>query len=484
MIFRFQIPLQLLVSILIHSGCLPWRDELQHSVFAQPTAGLEERPNIVLIMADDLGWKDLACYGNEYVDTPHLDRLAEQGVLFTDAYAAAPVCTPTRAALLTGEAPARLGITNHAPGHTLGFVKAGTKLQTPDWNRHLPLERITLAEQLQAAGYATGFVGKWHLSYDAEGVARHEANLRPERQGFQMNAGGCQLGGPPSYFAPFKIPTLREASAGAYLPDYCASKCVQFMEANPSRPFFLCWWNYSVHYPFEAPQQLIRKYEQLGLPRQHNPTYLAMIEGMDRSIGRVLRALDELPGNRPSLLIFTSDNGPFAADVRPLRGEKGYLYEGGIRVPLIIRWPAAPSRSCSTPVITMDLHATILDASGVASDASNVQDGVTLLGLLRGLDVDDRALYFHYPNYAFHKQNRMGSAIRQGRWKLLQYPDPNVKDRFARELYDLQDDLSESNDLSAVKPTLADRLSRKLTDWLASTDARLPGYAPEPAPMK
>ncbi len=443
--------------------------------------GAETRPNVVLIMADDLGWKDLYCYGNEKLDTPNIDRLAKQGLLFTDAYSAAPVCTPTRAALMTGESPARLNITNHAGGHPANFKKPGTNLITPTWLRHLPLERVTLAEQLKQAGYATGFVGKWHLSHRYQSKSKSdkqlptEPELRPEHQGFDINIGGCRFGGPPSYFSPYKIPNLQGKADGEYLPDRCADECVDFIKsskADGDRPFFLCWWNYSVHYPFQAPDDLIAKYEKRKGPGIENPTYAAMIEGMDASIGKVIKAIDEQGLGEDTLVIFTSDNGPFAANVKPLRAEKGYLYEGGIRVPMIVRWPGrvTPSTQTSTPVITMDIHATILEAANLTSDPSNTPDGISLMPMLKdGSELDRESIYFHYPNYAFHKGNRLGSAIRSGDYKLIKYYDDD-----SIELYDLKNDISESRNVAEEMPEKAKQLRSDLDQWLQETNASQP----------
>lgn len=439
------------------------------------------RTNIVLIMADDLGWKDLHCYGNAQVDTPHLDLLAEQGLLFTDAYSAAPVCTPTRAALMTGESPARLNITNHAGGHPPNFRKPGTDLITPLWLRHLPLDRVTLAEQLQQAGYATGFVGKWHLSHrsptDVNAASLPtEPELRPEHQGFDINIGGCRLGGPPSYFSPYRIPGLEGQTAGEYLPDRCSDECIRFIHKAQlqERPFFLCWWNYSVHYPFEAPADLIEKYRQRSGPGVENPTYAAMIEGMDASIGKLLAAVDEAGLQDDTLVIFTSDNGPFAANVKPLRAEKGYLYEGGIRVPMMVRWPGhvTPATRTAVPVVTMDIHATVLEVAGLRPDDTNTPDGVSLLPLLTTGEAPQRSLYFHYPNYAFHKQNRMASAIRSGDYKLLHFFDDD-----SVELYDLTQDLAEAHNLAAEQPEKAAALKAELNAWRRATGARLPQRA-------
>ena len=436
------------------------------------------QPNIVLIMADDLGWKDLHCYGNEKLDTPNLDRLAEQGLLFTDAYSASPVCTPTRAALMTGESPARLNITNHSAGHPPRFRKPGTDLVTPNWQRYLPLEKVTLAEQLKGAGYATAFAGKWHLSHSPKNNSSKELKipsepeLRPEYQGFDINIGGCDFGGPPSYFGPYKNPALSAKVEGEYLPDRLANECVDFIESNRDRPFFLCWWNYSVHYPFQAPEDLIAKYEKRKGPGIENPTYAAMIEGMDRSIGKLLKTLDENGLSENTLVIFTSDNGPFAANVKPLRAEKGYLYEGGIRVPMIVRWPGhtRPATRTATPVITMDIHATILEATKLKSDPSNKPDGVSLVSILDGKNkLNRQALYFHYPNYAFHKKNRMGSAIRKGKYKLIKfYDDESV------ELYDLENDISETNNLAKELPEKSQQFRNDLDRWLVETNANVP----------
>ena len=444
-------------------------------------SGQEKKtPNIVLIMADDLGWKDLHCYGNEKLDTPNLDRLAKQGLLFTDAYSASPVCTPTRAALMTGEAPARLNITNHAGGFPPNFQLPGSDLATPIWLRHLPLERVTIAEQLQQAGYATGFVGKWHLSnrYGSrtDGKRPTEPELRAEHQGFDINIGGCRFGGPPSYFSPYKIPNLKGKEEGEYLPNRCADECIDFIKSATAkdRPFFLCWWNYSVHYPFEAPDDLIAKYEKRKGPGIENPTYAAMIEGMDISIGTLLKSLDEQGLSEDTLLIFTSDNGPYAANVKPLRAEKGYLYEGGIRVPMMVRWPGRvkPETRTSTPVVTMDIHATILEAANLKADPSNTPDGISLLEMLKGQAKLNRdSIYFHYPNYAFHKENRLGSAIRSGDYKLIKfYDDDSV------ELYDLSKDIGESKNLAVTMPAKTTELRSKLEAWLKKTNASQPQH--------
>ena len=436
------------------------------------------RPNIVLIMADDLGWMDLHCQGNILIDTPNLDRLAGQGMRFTDGYAAAPVCTPTRAAIMTGQSPARLTITNHAPGHPAGSGPKGAVVLEAENAKYLPLAHVTLAERLKAAGYATGFIGKWHLSSrrGRRGTPPLEADLRPEHQGFDVNIGGCSYGGPPSYFDPYRNPTVKDRRKGEYLPERLADESIAFMTANRNKPFFLALWNYAVHYPRQAPADLLAKYagrKGRGIKIQ---AYAAMVEGMDKALGRVLKALDTLGLADQTLVIFTSDNGSLDGDNRPLRGVKGYLYEGGIRVPWIVRWPGKvkPGTTCATPVISTDLYPTLLQAAAVAPRRDKVIDGESIVPLLRQSGPLKRdALYFHYPNYAFHRRNRLGSAIRQGNYKLIKHYDDN-----SVELYDLGKDIGERNDLSARLPERARRMREKLDTWLRQSGAKMPTRAP------
>lgn len=430
----------------------------------------DSRPNVIVIMADDLGWMDLHCQGNDLLDTPNLDRLASQGMRFTDAYAAAPVCTPTRAAMMTGQAPARLAITNHAPGNP-DYVSKETNLQGADWTTYLSLDHVTIAETLKQAGYATGFIGKWHLSHrpgrDEQGPL--EPRLRPEFQGFDLNIGGCRFGGPPSYFEPYKIPNITPRRDGDYLPERLADESIEFLRTNRDGPFYLCWWNYSVHYPIQAPAELVKKYKQrAGI---ENPGYAAMIEGMDTSIGRVLDAVDDMGLSENTLLIFTSDNGSLFGN-KPLRRNKGYLYEGGIRVPWIVRWPGkvTPGTTCDTPVITTDTYPTILEAVGVPIAKDRICDGESIVPLLRQSgSLKRNSLYFHYPNYAFHKQNRLGSAIRQGKHKLIHWYDDD-----STELYDLTDDIGEEVNLASRQPELTAKLREKLGHWLTEVDAKMP----------
>ena len=430
------------------------------------------QPNIVVIMADDLGWRDLHCYGNEQIDTPFLDQLAAEGMRFTDAYAAAPVCSPTRAAMMTGLAPARLRLTNHAPGNPDGFSLPGSDLQEPETVRNLALSYTTIAERLSAAGYATGHVGKWHLSYvNPRGSAQlDQRELYPEKQGFDVNIGGNSSGGPPSYFSPYRNPTLRDGEAGEYLPQRLADEAMNFVRSNRGRPFFLNWWPYSVHYPMQAPAELIAKYRQRKEVK--DPVYAAMIEGMDAAIGGFLKQLDEAGLRDNTLILFKSDNGGYSGDNRPLRGFKGTLYEGGLRVPWIVRWPGrVPAGSiCATPVISTDCYPTLLEAAGVQPVPGSTLDGRSLIPLFEqkpGFDRD--AIFFHYPNYAFHKKNRLGSAMRAGDFKLITYYDNGEL-----ELYRLSSDIGEEVNLSQQHPEIVRQLKDKLDAWLRQTDARLP----------
>lgn len=455
--FINRLPIFFLASLLIAFSCV-----------RTATASQPDRPNIILIMADDLGWMDLHIQGNEQLDTPVLDRFAKEGLRFPNGYAASPVCTPTRAAIMTGQTPARLNITNHAPGNPDHVGASG--LKGASWDTYLPLETTTLAEYLREAGYATGFVGKWHLSHrpgqDASG--KLEPRLRPEHQGFELNIGGCRFGGPPTYFDPYRIPNIPPRKTGEYLTDREAAESIAYIKEKRDNPFFLCWWSYGVHYPFEAPADLIEKYEKRDVP---NAKYAAQIEALDRSVGSLLTALDEDPElSKNTLVIFTSDNGSFLSNA-PLREGKGYLYEGGIRVPWFMRWPgkiAAGSKS-QTPVISTDLFPTILELAEQELPSDVARDGTSLVPLMNGGSIERDTLYFHYPNFAFHKKNRLGCSIRSGQYKLINFfADDSV------ELYDLDNDLAETNNLATKNPELVQELKAKLMAWLEETDARMP----------
>lgn len=434
--------------------------------------GQETKPNIVVIMADDLGWRDLHCYGNARIDTPVTDQLARDGIRFTDAYAAAPVCSPTRAAMMTGLSPARLHLTNHAPGHKDRFSLEGSDLQEADSVRNLKLSYVTIAERLQESGYATGHIGKWHLSFVARNKNSEiqEPQLRPEHQGFDVNIGGCFRGGPPSYFAPYRIPALTDGEPGEYLPDRLASEAMSFVDNHRQQPFFLSWWPYSVHYPMQAQEDLIAKYK--ARKEIKDPIYAAMIEAMDRSIGQFLNHLDKTGLRENTLVIFKSDNGGYNGDNRPLRGMKGRIYEGGIRIPWIVRWPGVvkPGTTCDVPIISMDCYPTLLEVAGLKQKADEAVDGKSIVPLLTGKETLKRqSLYFHYPNYAFHKRNRLASAIRTGQYKLIKRYDTGEL-----ELFDLSKDIGETKNLANKLPDVTQRLQQDLEAWLTASGAQLP----------
>ena len=413
---------------------------------------------------------DLRCQGNSHLETPNLDRLARQGMRFTDAYAPAPVCSPTRGAIMTGQSPARLHITNHLPEQAR-FTPKNSKLLPALMSDHLPLEQVTIAERLRDdAGYATAFIGKWHL------YVRDAKQFAPSAQGFDLNLGGCSLGGPPTYFDPYQIDFLPDRKPGEYLTERLADEVISFMreQHRRRRPFFTALFTYTVHSPMEPPAKLAAKYKDRPLVGYRDSRYAAMIEEMDHAVGRVLGALDELGIADETFVVFTSDNGPFGGvgDCRPLRADKGHLYEGGIRVPLVVRWPGKvkPATVSAEPVILTDFFPTLLEVAGLSPTPGIPADGVTLVPLLQGAGRPHRdALFWHYPNFAFHSDNRLGSAIRMGDHKLIHFFDDD-----SVELYDLKRDISETTNLANAKPEFAATMRHRLATWLKDSGANLP----------
>lgn len=450
-----------------------------------------DRPNIVFILADDLSWSDLACYGHPYHETPNLDRLAEQGMRFTQAYAPAPICSASRAAILTGKTPARLGFE---------FVtkdKAGTQsikdtlLKAPPFNLNLPLEEVTMAEVLAPAGYATGFFGKWHVSQHHEGYLGWSPTHGPLQQGFAE--GDSDFGSHPYAYRADKGLKDREVRDGTFPGDSLTERAIGFLRSHPSDRFFLYLSQYYVHDPIHSRcGWLIEKY-RAKFPEGSPPIradYAAMVETLDHHVGRVLDELDALGLTEDTLVVFMSDNGghPDYTTNAPLRGSKWNLYEGGIRIPFIVRWPGRvkPGLVSDTVVHGCDLFPTFCEVAG-ATPPEAERDGVSLMPALESPDVElSRALplVWHFPYYhpekEFHEkrheigvgdfetsQTRPHSAIRVGDEKLILFGED---DRF--ELHRLSDDLSEQEEVSKREPELAERLKSQLADYLKRVHAR------------
>ena len=428
------------------------------------------KPNILFILIDDMGWMDLGCQGNPHVKTPNIDRFAMEGVRFTDAYAPAPVCSPTRAALMTGHSPARLHLTNHLP-HQNRFTPPESKLLPAEMRDHLPLEYTTIAERLRdEAGYATAFIGKWHL------YKGREEKFAAQFQGFDINIGGCSYGGPPTFFDPYRIPFLTDRKKGEYLPDRLADETISFMQkqVQAKKPFYVALWNYTVHWPMEAPGEFVAKWADKPKVGYNHKVYPAMLEAMDLAIARVLEELGRLKIEEQTFVVFTSDNGPFGGvgDARPLRADKGHLYEGGIRVPLIVRWPGkvASGTVREDPVILTDFYPTLLEVAGLKTRKHYPGDGESLLPVLTGeADLQRDALFWHYPNFAFHRDNRLGSAIRMGDYKLIEFFDRNEV-----ELYNLREDLGEKKNLAGVEAGRVEEMRKRLSRWREKSGARMP----------
>jgi arylsulfatase A-like enzyme len=433
-----------------------------------------ERPwNVVFILIDDMGWTDLSCYGSTFYRTPNIDRLAKEGMRFTNAYAACPVCSPTRASILTGKYPARLHITDWIPG----LVPPGMAMREPEWTKQLPLEETTIAEALKARSYRTGAIGKWHLG---------GRDYYPEKQGFDKNVGGTSEPQPPKYFAPYNIETLPEGPAGEYLTDRLATESLRFLDETGKQPFFLYLAHFAVHMPIQAKKDLTEAYEDRIRPgqSQSHPVYAAMVQSVDESVGALLRHLEQSGVADRTVVIFTSDNGgvikpQHITSMEPLRGEKGTLWEGGIRVPLIVKWPgiARPGSVCDVPVSSPDYFPTIAEIAGARLPEGGL-DGTSIVPLLRGSRSLKRdTLYWHYPHYNLHQALvplRPSGAIRKGDFKLIeQYEDGSL------ELYNLRSDIGERFNLAYSHPQKAEELRNDLHAWLRSVGAQMPTPAPE-----
>jgi arylsulfatase A-like enzyme len=421
-----------------------------------------EKPNMVVFLVDDFGWKDLSCYGSKYYETPAVDRLAASGVRFTNAYSSCTVSSPTRASLMTGKYPARLHLTDWIPG----YKYPNARLNTPDWTMFLPREEVILAELLKEEGYRTASIGKWHLGEDS--------TYWPENQGFDLNVGGYSKGQPNSYFSPYNNPRMTDGPKGEYITDRLTEESVGFIRKNQDRPFFLYLPHYAVHSPFQAKKEMIDKYRAKTDPDNNkpNPVYAAMVESMDQSMGKIVEEIERLKLSSKTYIFFLSDNGglcPQATTNYPLREGKGTAYEGGTRTPLIISGPGIPKGEViNYPVITMDVFSTILELAGISKKGISI-DGKSLLPAINGgKNLSDRPLFWHYPHY--HSQGATPySAVRLKNWKYYYFYEDNHA-----ELYDLGKDVSEKQDLSGQNPRKMKELNGLLNNWLREVGAQLP----------
>lgn len=480
--------MRILPRILLAS-CLWW---CLSACQKQPTA--PEQPNFLLILVDDLGYTDLSVMGSSYYQTPHIDQLAQQSSIFTEGYAASPVCSPSRASLMTGTYVTRHGITDWigAPtGTDWRATRRHTRLLPPDYQHSLPQQLITLPEALKTAGYRTFFAGKWHLG------SAEQASL-PTDHGFDINQGGFQQGGPYTggYFSPFNNPYLKDhpAEQGISLSQKLANETSAFIEANREQPFFACLSFYAVHAPIQTSQEKWAKYrakaDSMGfaeagfameriLPiRQHqdNPVYAGLVEQVDEAVGTVLATLQAQGLDQNTVVLFTSDHGGVASgdnystSNHPLRGGKGYQWEGGLRVPFFLKvpWLQQQGNSINTPVMNIDILPTFLDLAEIPGEVAGTIDGISLLPLLQKQPLPERPLYWHYPHYG-NQGGEPHATLRKGPWKLIHYWEDDRD-----ELYQLSSDLGETNDLADSRPAIASAMRQQLLNWLEQTGARYP----------
>jgi len=443
----------------------------------------KQQPNFVFILVDDLGWADVKCnFPESFYDTPNIDKLAESGVRFTNAYAANPVCSPTRAALMTGKHPNRVDITDWIPGAD----PKKRPLLGPQDRENLALEEITLAEKLKEKGYKTCFVGKWHLG---------DEGYFPEDQGFDINLGGHHKGSPPGgYYSPYNNPKLSDGPEGEYLTDRLTNESIKFISENKENPFLLYLAFYTVHTPIQASKKHIEKYEKkretLDLDEvphkkegdgwtklvQENAAFASMVASMDENVGRVLQALKDQGLDEDTWIIFTSDNGGLSTLTRknaptnncPLRARKGWCYEGGIRVPLIITGPKIinPGRVEEQAAISMDYFTTILNLAGIKHDKNDGENLLPVLTENKQLQRDE--LFWHYPHY--HGSGwKPGSALRKGDWKLVVHYEDN-----RTELFNLAGDPGETTDVASENEARVAELKKILDNKLSESNAKFP----------
>ena len=458
----------------------------------QASAKKPQKPNVLFILADDYGWNDLSCYGSEFYETPNLDRLAQKGVRFTNAYATCQVSSPSRASIMTGRYTPRHGITDwigEKSGEDWRTMGRHSKLLPADYAHRLGADEYTLAECLRDNGYTTFIAGKWHLG---------DEGSWPEDHGFDINKGGWSAGSPNNgYFPPYKNPRLTDGPAGENLSTRLGEETVKFLKDHKKhgkgKPFFAYLSFYAVHGPIQTTENNWKyfrdKAERMGIAdkafeldrtlpvrtRQDNPVYAGLIKDMDDAIGNVLRAVEEMGLDENTLIIFTSDNGgvvsgdAYSSCLTPLRGGKGRQWEGGLRVPLIIEYPGCKAHSeCDEPVTGTDYYPTILDYAGLQLQPQQHKDGISLMPVMKEGKTSDRALFWHYPHYG-NQGGEPSSVIRKGDWKLIYYYEDGRS-----ELYNLAIDLSENEPLNHLYPEKVQELNAELMAWLKDVDAKLP----------
>ena len=480
------------------------------SIFCHPIKA-EQKPNIILFLIDDLSWADLGITGSSYYETPHLDKLAREGAFFTDAYAANPVCSPTRASILTGKYPSRIGLTNHSGSR--GPMGEKHKLTPPEVVGNMPPEDITLAEALKSGGYYTAHIGKWHLQAHHMKGREHY----PEANGFDLNIAGHKMGQPGDYYFPYKskqhpstnVPDMEDGKEDDYLTDALTDKAIRFIEeqgGEKQKPFFLNFWYYTVHTPIIPDKSKLKKYNQkakaMGLVDkntegikehqsvsrgvQSNAAYACMVESMDQNIGRIIATLKKRGMFENTIIVFLSDNGGLSTGTGPnaptsslpLRAGKAWVYEGGIRSPLIISYPAGikPGFKVHEPAVSTDIYPTLLDMAGLPLRPQQHVDGISLKPLFNGkkATLGRKAIYFHYPHY--HHINTMGpaGAVRVGDYKLIE-----IFETGKVELYNLREDIGEQVDLAGEKPALVAKLSKMLHDWRKESGSQMTAKNPK-----
>lgn len=463
-----------------------------------------EKPNFLFILVDDLGWADLACYGSSFHETPNLDKLAGESLRFTSAYAACPVCSPTRTSIMTGKYPARTGVTDWIPGRqSYSPGLPGDKVLAREFELEMKLEEVTIAEALKGAGYSTFFAGKWHMGEDSI--------YWPEHQGFDINKGGWSVGSPRGgYFSPYINPRLESGPEGEHLTDRLTNESIAFLEAKQGEPFLLYLSFYTVHTPLQGKPELIEKYEAkletMGVDpasmlttdrewikyapsrgrfvertMQGHPVYASMIESLDSNVGRLMQKLEELGLDRNTIVIFMSDNGGLATSEGsptsnlPLRAGKGWMYEGGIREPMFIKWPGSGSAGnvSDVPVTSTDFYPTMLEMAGLDLMPDQHMDGVSLVPLLTGKgELTDRAIFWHYPHYG-NQGGKPGAAVRLGDYKLIEFFDPGLV-----ELYNLAEDVGERENLAETMPEKVEEMLQLLHSWQKEVGAE--GMDPNP----